>query len=98
MKNTLRLLVAFGVVAQALTIVATWGELGPMLRGERGMDVVGTALLFLPSVLGFGGAAFAASLATRGSGWAWVAAGVPLVLLGLALGLAAFLWMNPIRQ
>jgi hypothetical protein len=98
MKNTLRLLVALGVVAQALTIAATWSELGPMLTGERGMDVLGTALLFLPSVFGFGGAASAARLASRGSGWAWMVAGLPLVLLGLALGLGAFLWMNPIRH
>jgi hypothetical protein len=98
MKITLLLLIILGVVAQALAIFATWYELGPMLRGERGIDVLGTALLFLPSVLGFGGAAFAARLDSRGSGWAWVVAGVPLVLLGLALCLAAFLWENPIRH
>jgi hypothetical protein len=68
-----------------------------MLRGEHSMDVVGTALLLLPLVLGLGGAALAARLDSHGSGWAWVAVGVPLLLLGLALCLAALLWVDPIR-
>jgi hypothetical protein len=98
MKNNIRLLAALGIVVQTLAIFATWEEIGPMLRGERNMDVLGTALLLLPSVLGLGGAALAARLDSHGSGWAWVAVGVPLVLLGLALCLAALLWVSPIRH
>jgi hypothetical protein len=97
-KNTLRLLVLLGVAAQAIALSATWHELSSMLRGDAHMDSLGTALIFLPSLLGFGGAAAARSLHRRGSGWAWVMAGLPLVLLVLGLCLAAFLWVNPISH
>jgi hypothetical protein len=67
MKNTLRLLMLLGVIAQAIALSATWYELGAMLRGDVRMDVLGTALLVLPSILGFGGAAAARALHRRGS-------------------------------
>jgi len=98
MKHAIRILAALGIAVQTLAIFATWQEIGPMLRGERTMDVVGTALLLLPSVLGLGGAALAARLGSHGSRWAWVAVGVPLVLLSLALCLAVLLWADPIRH
>ena len=98
MKHALRFLAALGIVAQALALLATWGEIAPMLRGDRNLDVVGPALLFLPLLLGVGGAAWAARLHSHGSAWAWVVMGVPLVLLGLALCLAVLFWLEPIRH
>jgi hypothetical protein len=91
---TLRLLVLLGIVAQAIVLAATWDDLGVMLGG----DAVGALLVVSPALLGFGGAAAARALRRRGSRWAWVGAGVPLVLLGLMLCLAAFLWVNPITH
>jgi hypothetical protein len=98
MKNTLRLLVLLGVIVQAIALYASWYELGAMLRGDMRVDVLGTTLILLPSVLGSGGAAAARALHRRGSGWAWIVAGVPLVLLALGLGLAALLWVSPITH
>jgi len=100
MRNMLWLLVILGFVLQALALYLMEYELRAMLRGDMvGVFTLPDLLLLLsPAILGFGGAAAAAWLQRRGSGWAPVVAAVPLVLLGLALLLVVLLWFNPIRH
>jgi len=95
-RNTLRCLVILGLVAQGLLAYAYRQELAWMLRGQGGPPSPVALLMFLsPAILGLGGAAAAGALCRRGSGWAWLAALVPLAFLAVGCGGALYFTLFP---
>jgi len=89
-----RALLLLGAAAQVLVLRELWPDL-PVLLPRLGAEA---ALVFAPLLLTVAGTLPSKWLLQRGSpGWALLAAGVPALLLLLALGLAAWLAIDPPR-
>jgi len=85
----IRGLILLGVVVQGWAAIGLWDELGFVSVGEF--------LIWLsPLLLTVAGAGTAIWLQRRGSGWAWLAAGLPAGILVLGLGLAVALTIHPV--
>lgn len=91
MRRLILLLLLLTLVAQAVLLWSAGPDLAAVSAGEG-------LIVLSPALLGLGGAAVAHRLRRRSRVLAWVAAGLPLLLLGLFLLLAIFLWFNPIRH
>ena len=96
MRNTLRCLVILGLVAQGVLAYGYRQDLAWIVRGQAGPPSPAAILMFLaPAILGLGGAAVARVLDRRRSGWAWVAAVVPLVVLAIGCGGSLYFTLYP---
>lgn len=96
MRIVLRCLIILGFVTQGLLASIFRHELAGLARGLAGPPSPIAVLVFLaPALLGLGGAAVADALDRRGSGWAWVAAMVPMAVLALGCGGALYFTLHP---
>ncbi|WP_338664317.1 hypothetical protein VQH23_03945 [Pararoseomonas sp. SCSIO 73927] len=91
------LLLFLGIIAQVLLIYYFRNDLVAARRDDAGgVSIIGVLISIAPAILAVGGATAAWALKRRGSRWAWLAVGGPLVILAAGFGAGAYLAAYPL--
>lgn len=91
------LLLLLGGIAQVLLSYFFRDDLAAARRDDAGgVSVIGALISIAPLFLALGGAAAAWALHRRGSRWAWLAVGGPLVILIAGFGAGAYFVAFPL--